>query len=132
MSTNEQEMMKTTLGKACFTEALTEVRGNTKNGLDTGEAADGSSDAPREMAMEIATALSSIAAETAGEDTLQPREKNANRKGKRRSDVLATAWALCDWMSGMERAAQQQARKLAQLHRSITRMANKLVTNIAL
>jgi len=45
---------------------MTEVRGSERSGLDTGGAADGRSEAPTDMAMEMATAVTSIAAETAG------------------------------------------------------------------
>jgi hypothetical protein len=110
---------------------MTEVRVSERRGLDTGEAADGRSDAPMDMAMEVATAVTSIAAGTAGEAALEPMERNEN--GKRRwSEVPATAWALGDWRSRMERAAQQQACELAQLHRTIAKMANMLETHTAL
>jgi hypothetical protein len=94
---------------------MTEVRVSERRGLDTGEAADGRSDAPMDMAMEMATAVTSIATGTAGEAALEPMERNENGKW-RRSEVPATAWARGDWRSRIERAAQQQARELAQLH----------------
>jgi len=107
---------------------MTEVRVSDRSGLDTGGAADGRSDAPMDMVMEMATAVTAIAAETVGEVTLEPMERNENGKRRRRSEVPATAWALRDWRSRMERAAQQQARELAQLHRTIAKMANMLET----
>jgi len=110
---------------------MTEVRVTERRGLDTGEAADGRSDAPMDMAKEVATAVTSIATGTAGEAALEPMERNENGK-RRRSEVPATAWALGDWRSRMVRAAQQQARELAQLHRTITKMANMLETHTAL
>jgi len=73
---------------------MTEVRGRERSGLDTGGAADGRSDAPMDMAMEMATAVISIAAVTAGEDTLEPMERNENGKRRWRSEVPAAAWAL--------------------------------------
>jgi len=124
--------MRTTLEEVCLTEAMTEVRVSERSGLDMGGAADGRSDAPMDMVMEMATAVASIAVETAGEDTLEPLERNENRKRRRRSEVPATAWALGDWRSRMERAAQQRARELAQLHRTITKMAHMLETQTAL
>jgi len=93
--------------------------------------ADGRNDAPMDMAMEMATGVTFIAVETAGEATLEPMERNENRK-RRRSDVLVTTWALGDWRSCMERAAQNQARELAQLHRTISKMENMLETQSAL
>jgi hypothetical protein len=124
--------MRTTLEEVCLTEAMTEVRVSERSGLDTGGVADGRSDAPMDMAMEMATAATSIAVETAGEDTLEPMEKNENGMWRRRSEVPATAWALRDWRSRMERAAQQHARELAQLHRTIAKMAHMLETQTAL
>ena len=110
---------------------MTEVRVSERRGLDTGEAADGRSDAPLDMAMEVATAVTSIAAGTAGEAALEPMERNENGK-RRRSEVPATAWALGDWRSRMERAAQPQAHQPAQLQRTISKMANMLETHTAL
>jgi len=95
-------------------------------------AADGSSDAPMDMAMEMAMAVTPIAAETAGADTVEPMERNENGKRTRRSAVPAAAWALGDWRSRMMSAAQQQARELAQLHRTVSNMANMPETHTAL
>jgi len=110
---------------------MTEVRGSERSGLYTVGAADGRSDAPMDMAMEMATAVTSIAPETAGEDTVEPTERNENRKRRRKSEVPAAALALGDWRSRMERAAQQQARKLGQLHHTVAKMANMLETHTA-
>jgi len=74
--------MRITHQERCFTEVMTEVRGSERSGLDTGGAADGRSDAPMDMAMEMVTAVTSIAAETAGEDTLEPMERNENESGE--------------------------------------------------
>jgi hypothetical protein len=84
---------------------ITEVRVSERRGLDTGEAVDGMSDAPMDMGMEMATVVTSIAAGTAGEAALEPMERNENGK-RRRSEVPATPWALADWSSRMEGAAQ--------------------------
>jgi hypothetical protein len=59
-------------------------------------------------------------------------ERNENGKWRRRCEVPAAAWALGDWRSRMKRAAQQQARELAQLHRTVAKMANMLETHTAL
>jgi len=111
---------------------MTEVRGSKRSGPHPGEAADGRSNAPMVMAIEMAMAVTSIAAETAGEDTPEPMERNEIRKPRMRSDVPGTAWVLGDWRSRMERVAQQQARELAQLHRTIAKMANMLEGQTAL
>jgi hypothetical protein len=132
MSTNEQAATRTTLGERCFTEAMTEVRGSERRGLDTRGAADGRSDAPMDMVMEMATVVTSIADETAGEDTLEPMEKNENGKRRRRNEILAATWGLGDWRGLMERAAQQPARELAQLHRTVAKMASMLQAHTAL
>jgi hypothetical protein len=99
-----------------------------RSGRGTGGAADRRSDAPMDMATEKATAGTAIASETAGEDKLEPMERNEHGMQRRRSEVWANAWALGDWRSRMERPAQQQARELAQLHRTIAKMANMLET----
>jgi outer membrane biosynthesis protein TonB len=110
---------------------MTEVRVSERRGMDTGEAADGRSDVPMDMAMEMATAVTSIAAGTAGEAALEPMERKENGK-RSRSEVPATAWPIGDLRSCMERVAQPQARELAQLHRTITKMANMLEMHTAL
>jgi len=70
-----------------------------------------------------------IAAETAGATIFEPMERNENGKRRRRSEAPATAG---DWRSRMERATQQQAREVAQLHRTIAKMANMLDAQTAL
>jgi hypothetical protein len=52
--------MRTTLGEACFTEVMTELTGSGRSGRDTGEAADGRSDVPMNLVMEIVTAVTSL------------------------------------------------------------------------
>lgn len=49
-----------------------------------------------DMAREMATAATFIAAETAGQDTHEPMDRNVNRKRRRVSEVPATTWALGD------------------------------------
>jgi len=93
---------------------------------------DGMRDAPMDMAMEVVTAVTSITAETAGKDTLEPMERNENGKWRRRSEVPVIARALGDWGSRMEHTAQQQARELAQLHRTIAKISDMLETQTAL
>jgi hypothetical protein len=57
---------------------MPEVRVIERTGLDTGEAADRRRNAPMKMAREKVTEVTSITAETAGEATLKPMEKNKN------------------------------------------------------
>jgi len=111
---------------------MTKVRGSERSGLDKGEVADWRSNRPMNMAIEMAMAVTSIAAETSGEDTLEPMDRNENGKRRWRSQVPATAWALGDWRSWMERVAQHQARELTQLHQTVAEMANMQVTHTAL
>jgi hypothetical protein len=59
---------------------MTEVRVSKRNDLDTGEPADGRSDAPMDMAMPVAMAVTHIAADTASTVTLEPTERNENQK----------------------------------------------------
>jgi hypothetical protein len=92
---------------------MTEFRVSGRSDLDAGEAENGRSDAPMDVAMEMATAATSIAAETAGATIFEPMERNEN--GKRRSRSKAPA-APSDWRSRMERTIRQQAQELTQLH----------------
>jgi len=110
---------------------MTEVRGRERSDLDTGEAGDGRSDAPMDEAMETATTVTPMAAATTGVTIVEPMDRNENGKRRRRSEAPATALAPGDWRSRMERAAQQQVRKVGQLHRTIAKMANMLDTQTA-
>jgi hypothetical protein len=47
-----------------------------RRGLDTGAVVDGRSNPPMDMAMEMVTAVISIATGTAGEAALEPMERN--------------------------------------------------------
>ena len=84
-----------------------------------------------DMVMLMAAVVTSSAVGTAGEATLERMARNENGK-RRRSEVPATAWALGDWRSRMECTTQQQACKLAQLHRAIAKLANMVETHTAL
>jgi hypothetical protein len=108
---------------------MTEVRGGKRTGRDMGGTADGRSDAPMDLAMDMATAVTFMTAETADEDTQKPMERNKNGNQRRRSKVPATAWAVGDRRSRMECAAPPQARELAELHRTIPKMAIMLETH---
>jgi len=125
--------MRATLESDCLTEVTTEVR--ARGDMDTGEAGDGTRDAPTAMA------VTPTAADTASTATLEPMERNENGKRRRRSEngkrrrrseAVASAVGPGDWRSRMERTAQQQARELAQLHRTIAKMANMLETQTAM
>jgi len=94
---------------------MTEVRGRERSGLYPGEEADRRSDMRMDSVMEMATEVTSIATETAAKDTPEMVERNENGKWRMRSQVPMTAWALREWRSRMERAAQQQAHELAPL-----------------
>jgi len=94
--------MTTTLEVVCLTEVMTEVRVSERSSLDMRAAADRRSDAPMDMGIDMVTAVSIIAAETAGEASHEPMERNEHGTGRRRSQVLATAWALGDCRSRME------------------------------
>ena len=74
-----------------------------------------------DVAMEMATAATSIAAETAGATIFEPMERNENGKRRRRSEAPA---APSDWRSRMERTIRQQAQELTQLHRTVGQLAN--------
>jgi len=82
-----------------LTGVITEVRGSKRSDLDTGEAGDRRSDAPMDVAMEMATMATPIAAETAGAAIFEPMERNENGERRRMSKAPATTG---DWRSRME------------------------------
>jgi len=100
---------------------MTEFRVSGRSDLDAGEAADGRSDTPMEVAMEMATGVTSIATETAGAPIFEPMERNENGKRRRRSEAPA---APSDWRSCIERTIRLQAQELTQLHRTVGHLAN--------
>jgi hypothetical protein len=110
---------------------MTEARASGRRDLDTGQAGDGRSDAHMDVAMEMATAVTPIAAETTGPITVEPMERNENRKRKRRSEALEIAMAPSDWKSRMERTMRQQAQELTQLHRTVGHLTNFLEAQAA-
>jgi len=76
---------------------MTEVIVSKRSGLDAGGAADRKSDESMDMAIEMAMAATSSAAETAGEDTLEPIERNENGMRRRRCEVLLGCFHLSDY-----------------------------------
>jgi len=62
-----------------------EFRVSERSDLDTGEAADGMSDAPMAVVMEMATEVTADTAETAGGTIFEPMVRNKYRKWTRRS-----------------------------------------------
>jgi hypothetical protein len=69
---------------------MTEFRVSGRRDLDAGIAGYGRSDAPVDVAMEMATAVTAIAAESAGATIFELMERNANGKRRRRSEAPAT------------------------------------------
>jgi len=74
-----------------------------------------------DVAMEMATAATSIAGEDAGASIFEPMERHEN--GKRRMQSEAPA-APRDWRSLMEMTIRQQAQELMQVHRTVGHLAN--------
>jgi hypothetical protein len=111
---------------------MTEVRVSGRSDLDAGEAGDGRSDASMEVAMEMATAATPVAAETAGATIVEPMERNENGKRRRKIEAPATALAPSDWRSRMERMVRQQAQEQMQLHRTVGPLTNVLEAQAAL
>jgi len=103
---------------------MTKVRGRETSDLDTGEAGEGRSDGPMDVAIEMTTTVTPIAAEPTGATLFDPMERNENGKRRRRREAPAKAFAPGDWRSRIELAAQQQAGEIAQLHRTISKMPN--------
>jgi len=61
-----------------ITGVMIEVRVSERSDLDTGEAGDGRSNTPMDVAMEMATAATTTAAETAGGTIFERMESNEN------------------------------------------------------
>jgi len=100
---------------------ITEFRGSERRDMDAGEAGVGSSDASMDMAMEMVTSATPVAAETAGVTIFEPIERNKNGKRRGRSEAPATPSV---WKSRMERTMRQQAQELTQLHRTVGHLTN--------
>jgi len=82
-----------------ITGVMTEVRVSERSDLDTGVAGDGRSDAPMDLAMEMATAATPTAAETAGRTIFDQKERNDNGMRRMKREALAPS----NWSSRMER-----------------------------
>jgi len=82
---------------------MTEFRVRGRSDLDAGEAGDVRSDAPMDVAMEMITAATSIAAETVGATIVEPMERNGNGKRKRRSEApVAPVTGGATWRGGYD------------------------------
>jgi hypothetical protein len=114
-----------------LTGTMTEARVSGRSDLDMGESGDGRRDAPLDVAMEMAMAATSVAAETAGTTIVEPMERKWNGKRRRRSEAVATAVAPSNWRSRMERTMRQQAQELTQLHRTVGHLTNMLEAQAA-
>jgi len=112
-----------------LTGVVTKISVSERGDLDMGEAEDGGSDAPTDVAKEMVMAVIPIPTETAGATIFEPVVRNENGKQGRRCEAPVTA---LDWRSRIQRAEQQQAREVAQLHRTIAKMAIMLDAQIAL
>jgi len=133
-SGNQQATTETTLEREVrLTGVRTEARVSARSDRDTGEAGDGRSDAPMAVAMEkaLATAVTPLAAETAGETIVEPMQRNKNGKRRSRSEAQAIAVAPSDWRSHMERTMRQQVQELTQLRRTVSHLTNQLEAQAA-
>jgi len=100
---------------------MPEFRVSGRSDLHAGKAGKGRSDAPMDVAMEMAMAATPNAVETADTTIFEPMERNENGKRRRRSEGPA---APRDWRSHMERTIRMQAQELTQLHRTVGHLAN--------
>ena len=102
-TTREKATTRATLENDCHTEGTTYVR--ARGDLDTGEAGDGMCDVPTamamEMAMEMGTAVTPTAADTACTTSPEPMERNENAMRRRRREALASAVGPGDCRSRM-------------------------------
>jgi hypothetical protein len=102
---------------------MTEYRRSERSDLEEHEAGDGRSEAPMDMAMEMATAATS-----AGVTIFGPMERNNNGQRRRRSEAPV---APSDWRSPMEQTIPQQAQEQTQLPRTVGHLANLLEAQAA-
>jgi hypothetical protein len=110
---------------------MTEVRVSERSDMDPEGVGDGSSDAPMDVAMEMATELPPITAETTGATIFEPMERNENGKRRSRSETTATTFAPSDWKSRMERTIRQQTQELMQLRQTVGHLANLMEARAA-
>jgi len=84
--------------------------------MNTGEAGDGRSDAPTDMATEMARSMTHIPVATARATIYEPMETNENAMWRRRSKAPATTLFPSNWRICMERTIRPQAEELIQLN----------------
>jgi hypothetical protein len=84
------------------------------------------------MAMEMVMVVKSIATETAAEGNLKRMERNPNGIWRIGSDAPVNSCAVGAWWSLMERTAQLQACDVAQLARTIRKIAKMVEPQTAL
>jgi hypothetical protein len=64
--------------EACLTEVMTKFRVSRRSDQGVGEAGNGRNNAPMDVVMEMATAATPMAVETAGASIFEPMERNGN------------------------------------------------------
>ena len=94
---------------------MTESRLSKKSSLDTEGVRGGTSDTCIGVVMEMVTAVSHIPGESAGTTIFEPMERIEYRKGRSRSEAIATAIAPSDWRCTMERTIRREAPELTLL-----------------
>ena len=109
-----------------ITGVRTKVRVSERSDLDTGEAGQGRSDGPMAVAMEMATAATPTALETAGGTIFEQMERIENGNGRRKSEALAPS----DWRRCEERTMRQQEQELTRLHRTVGHLTNLLEAQV--
>jgi hypothetical protein len=125
-SAPQQATTKTTLDReVSLTGVMTEARVSGRTDLDKGEAGEGTSDMPMDVAMEMMAMMATpVAAETVGASIGELMGTNKNGKRRRRSKASATALATSDWRSHMERTMRQHAQEVTQLHQNVGHQTN--------
>ena len=81
-----------------------------------------------DVAIETATPVTAIAAETAGATIFEPMERNEHGKRRRGSEAPA---APSDWRRRMQWTIRQQAQELTQLHQAVGHLANQVEARAA-
>ena len=89
--------------------------------MDAGEDGNGRSDAPMDVVMEMASAVTATAAGTAGGTIFELMERNKTGRRRRRNQAPA---APSDWKCRMGRTIRLQAQELRQRHRTVGHLAH--------
>jgi hypothetical protein len=110
---------------------MTDERVSRRNNMDTGEAGDRRSNGTMDVSIEMAMVATPIAVRSRGATIFETIERKGNGNHRKSSEAPATALALSDWRSLMERTMRQQAQELIQMNRTVGYLAILLEAQVA-